>query len=746
MTQPASPGAEYIEQILGREGLLSSVWPGFQWREGQVMGAYPIDGAIRQKTHVIIEAPTGTGKTLMYLVPAVFHAVRHGRRILVVTANLTLQRQLMDSDLPNLRAVLPWPFTYAELKGRNNFICRKRAGMERDKLSPNWSEQESFQVKQLLAFEQTSLDGDKTRLPYELYDNVSKRLFVTSDDCDRDRCHHHHRPQKTSSTLPERDVPPPWESNKFPKVEEEEKKDDRPPRCFADVARDEAMAAQIVVTNYHMLCLHLRGYAKVLPKFDVAILDEAHMAADIARKCFGYDLTPASIPRSLATLRELAKESGTEHELDIKLPGVETIMEPDGAGAGSGAENDNGEEDILAAPPPEAETIDVSKTDPGDLADRLVKLSEQFFDTLGDLRDAAPVALPRAEFFESWRELHHGLLAAGRLCMLHADAVANDSPKEARHYEKAGAKHFTHAEHVLNAMTLRDRDRWVYYVQEEGDRKPRLILSQRALLVDEQFQQGLFTDDKSVILTSATLRTNGNFKFICRDLGLDHERTTKTFLASPFDMARQARLIVPAPDARMPAPTDPEFDDMVVRMLRHVITMARGRTLALFTSWARLRYVEAHLGDIGYRVLVQGKMSRDQLLRTFREDVSSVLLGTGSFWAGIDVPGEALSCVVIDKLPFEPDDPLSIAMKDVMKRRDLSPFQHWALPRAMLTFKQGLGRLIRRTTDHGIMMVLDNRLTRKPYGRQFLQSLDLPGECVVYRSEVIAEFLGTAQS
>ena len=500
------------------------------------------------------------------------------------------------------------------------------------------------------------------------------------------------------------------------------------------------MNAQIVVTNYHMLCLHLRGYARVLPKFDVAILDEAHMAADIARKCFGYDLTPGSIPRSLASLRELAKESGTEHELDIKLPGVETIMDEGGAGA---ADND-AEEDVVATPPPEADSIDVSRIDPGQLADRLVTLSEQFFNTLADLRDAAPIALPRPEFVASWKELHHGLLSAGRLCMLHADAVAPDHAKEARHYERAGARHYTHAEHVLNAMTLRDRDRWVYYVQEEGDRKPRLILSQRALLVDEQFQQGLFLADKSVILTSATLRTNGHFKFICRDLGLDHERTTKTFLASPFDMARQARLIVPAPDnAKMPAPTDAGFDDAVVRILRHVITLARGRTLALFTSWARLRYVEANLGDVGYRVLVQGKMSRDQLLRTFREDVSSVLLGTGSFWAGIDVPGEALSCVVIDKLPFEPDDPLSIGMKEVMRRRDLSPFQHWALPRAMLTFKQGLGRLIRRTTDRGVMMVLDNRLTKKSYGRQFLQSLDLPGECVVYRSEVIAEFLGT---
>ena len=149
------------------------------------------------------------------------------------------------------------------------------------------------------------------------------------------------------------------------------------------------------------------------------------------------------------------------------------------------------------------------------------------------------------------------------------------------------------------------------------------------------------------------------------------------------------------------------------------------------------------LGDVGYRVLVQGQMERGALLTEFQRDVSSVLLATGSFWAGVDVPGEALSCLVIDKLPFEADDPLSLAIKAQLQKQHLSPFQHWNIPRAILTLKQGLGRLIRTTEDRGVMMVLDNRLTQKSYGGQFLRSLDLPQSCIVYRSEVIAEFLGT---
>jgi len=181
-------------------------------------------------------------------------------------------------------------------------------------------------------------------------------------------------------------------------------------------------------------------------------------------------------------------------------------------------------------------------------------------------------------------------------------------------------------------------------------------------------------------------------------------------------------------------------------MVRRAIQLACGRTMALFTSRKRLRYVADNLGDVGYRVLVQGDMERGALLAEFQNDIDSVLLATGSFWAGVDVPGESLSCLVIDKLPFEADDPLSQAIKAQLLKQNLSPFQHWAMPRAILTLKQGLGRLIRTTDDRGVMVVLDTRLTQKSYGAQFLRSLDVPASCIVYRSDVISEFLQAAAS
>ena len=709
----AEPEAAYIEDILGRDGLLARSWEGFRWREGQTMGAYPIDGAIRNRTRIMIEAPTGTGKTLMYLVPAIYHVARHGRRVLVVTANLTLQRQLIEKDLPRLFRTLPWKFRYAELKGRQNFICRKRAADERYEPSKWATEDERKQVRQLLDWERDDNTGDKQRLPYSIFNKVDRRLFVRSDDCERDRC-------------------------KFYSKDDERERGLK--RCFAETARADAMQAQIVVTNYAMLCLHLRGYAAVLPPFDIAILDEAHVAADIARERFGFDMRPGTFPHAVGLLKSL----GSESEGDDDGYGRSESIEVPGDAPASAADEDTDEPDMWA-PDEDPLAEDISNVDPAALAQDILDRGQKFFMRLSDLRENAPIALPNTDFVEGWPELVRLLRLAVRVYNAKADRLDQASARGrtiAKRCDKASQACTQLAGRIESAMTLADPERFVYFVGEDDER--RLSLSQRALLVADVFRDKLFTEDRAVILTSATLRTGGSFKHICREMGLNENEIVTSFLRTPFNMAEQARLIVPAPDnRRIPSPTERGFDEMVVRMLRHAIKLARGRTMALFTSKRRLRYVADGLGDVGYRVLVQGQMERGALLTEFQRDVSSVLLATGSFWAGVDVPGEALSCLVIDKLPFEADDPLSLAIKAQLQKQHLSPFQHWNIPRAILTLKQGLGRLIRTTEDRGVMMVLDNRLTQKSYGGQFLRSLDLPQSCIVYRSEVIAEFLGT---
>jgi len=707
------PEAAYIEEILGRDGLLARSWDGFRWREGQTMGAYPIDGAIRSRTRIMIEAPTGTGKTLMYLVPAIYHVARHGRRVLVVTANLTLQRQLIEKDLPRLQRTLPWKFKYAELKGRQNFICRKRVDDERYEATAWSTEDERKQARLLLDWERTDSTGDKSRLPYSIYNKVDKRLFVRSEDCERDRC-------------------------KF--YSKDDERDPALKRCFAETARADAFSANIVVTNYAMLCLHLRGYAAVLPPFDIAILDEAHIAADIARERFGFDMRPGAFPHAVGLLRSLATESDDDDE---RSDGIEAPSDP----PASAIEEDNDEPD-MGPPETDAPAEDLSEVDPAALARDILDRGQKFFLRLNDLRENAPMTLPYADFVEGWPELVRLLRLAVRVYNAKADRLDQASGRGralARRCDKSSQSCTQLANRIEGAMMLAEPDNFVYFVAE--DEEQRLALSQRALSVAEWFRAKLFTEDRTVILTSATLRTGGSFRHICRELGLDENSdvTAFFFLPTPFNMEQQARLVVPAPDnKKMPSPSERGFDEMVVRMVRHAIRLARGRTMALFTSKRRLRFVADNIGDVGYRVIVQGQMERGALLAEFQRDISSVLLATGSFWAGVDVPGEALSCLIIDKLPFEADDPLSQAIKAQMRKQHLSPFQHWHIPRAILTLKQGLGRLIRTTEDRGVMMVLDNRLTQKSYGGQFLRSLDVPQSCIVYRSEVIAEFLGTS--
>jgi len=702
----------YIEDILGKDGLLTRAWPGFVAREGQVMGAYPVDGAIRNRARVMIEAPTGTGKTLMYLVPATYHAAYHGRRTVVVTANLTLSKQLIAFDLPRLATTLPWRFTYAELKGRQNFVCRKRAEAERTDLSPGWTREEKAQIAEVLAWEERTLSGDKSDLKHELGRKVEKRLFVTSDDCDREKC-------PFFGSRGEDDVQP-------------EK------RCFAESARVDAMDAQIVVTNYRMLCLHLRGFAAVLPPFDIAILDEAHMAADVARETFGFDMHPGAFHAATQLLRTM--EEDDDPELFKREETIETpIEDPDAAEAPI----DDG---AMAQGAIAVSKIDLDSVSPTVLGGEILGLGQTFFLKLSDLRDAAPAVLPYENFVPGWEELRDKLRLAARLYTRRADNLHEKGARSvALRYDKAAASSWHLSERVDHSMTLKDTESFVYYVDEDEDE--RVSLCQRALLVDKVFQARLFTPGRSVIMTSATLRTGGTFNHVARDLGIpDIDPVWTINLPTPFNMAEQARLVLPSADNdRMPGPTDPGFDEMVVRILRHAIKLAHGRTMALFTSRKRLQYVAKNLGDVGYRVLVQGApgaMQRGALLEEFKRDIHSVLLATGSFWAGVDVPGEALSLLVIDKLPFEADDPLSSAIKQQLRKRGFSPFQHWIVPRAILTLKQGLGRLIRSTDDRGVMMLLDNRITRKSYGAQFLRSLDLPPSCIVNRTDVIAEFLG----
>ena len=637
---------DYIADVFGAHGVLAQGRPDYQPRDGQITLARAVDGAIRDTSHVLIEAPTGTGKTIGYAVPAIYHAVRSKKRVLIVTANLALQHQIVYEDLPTLQKTLSWPFGFTLIKGRSNYVCIDRVKEELADPQP-WRDEDADDAEDIIQWSEETETGDLSELSYEVPKSVRARLTVSSDDCDGSRCPH-------------------YES------------------CFAEKARALARKAHVVVTNYHMLFAHILSGERVLPHFDVAILDEAHAAPDIARESFGFDVVSGSIAYAVRFLHELKMST---HAEAITRMGAEFF---------------------------------------GALTALLDKAKEKGISQLR-LTDAVDV---------EWAPIVDALSHVAITYNEHAEEEkeVNESVRWSRASEVAARI----ALRIKAAMSLANPD-FVYMVQQ--DESKRTMLSGRPLVVGPILRDGLFKDDRAVILTSATLRTYERFDYIKGEFGAADAIDLELVVPSPFDWSEQALFVVPPNTAKMPYPKDKGFDEKVVECMRFAIAQAKGRTLCLFTSWRRLLYVKNRLGDVGYRVLAQGDMERGVLIDEFRKDVSSVLLGTGSFWAGIDIPGESLSCLVIDKLPFESeDDPIAAAFGE--KHKD--SFIRRTVPRAIVSLNQGLGRLIRRTTDKGVIVLLDKRFHYRGYGVLFRKSLP-PGLRVVESMSAIGEFLDAAK-
>lgn len=605
---------DYIDDVFGPDGLLSAEFPGYAPRPGQVALARAVDRAMASGEHLLAEAPTGVGKSVAYAVPASHHASRGGDRVLLVTANIALQEQLTRKDLPMLRKVLPWPFTYALLKGRSNYLCLERlANGAPGRLDPA----DRAQHVEVAAWAERTETGDKSELPFVPHDRVWSRFSVGADECAGDACEFY-------------------------------------ADCHANRAREAAWAADLVVTNYHMLFADLEirsrtaGLACALPDYDHAVLDEGHKAAEIARDFFGQDVSEGAVRWAGGML-------GADARAELQV----------------------------AAQP-------------------------FFADLLDHRRSPAYRARLRAPDAAAWRPLSDALRAAAR-AYEDLEEEAEDE-KRRRRFAARRSRALALRRQLESAMTLSDSAH-VYFIEEE---KGQARLCSRPVEVAECLRRGLFAHTRSVSVTSATLTAGGTFDFLRRDLGAAEAR--ELVAESPFDFPRQALIIVPP----MPPPNAPGFSDAVAEALAQVIGLARGRVLGLFTSYRNLQAAHGAALRTGYRVLCQGEAPRTQLVDEFRRDVSSVLLGVESFWAGVDVPGEALSCVVIDRLPFQPpDDPVL----DALQERDPQCFSNHSVPRAIIQFKQGFGRLIRSTSDRGVCVILDSRVSTKGYGRKFLESL-----------------------
>ena len=630
-----------IEHLLGPQGPLAAALPGFEHRAPQVEMAVAVADAFREGGELLVEAGTGTGKTLAYLIPAVLS----GQRVVVSTGTKNLQEQLFYKDLPLLRKALGVPFQASLMKGRSNYLCLSR--YDQFAVQPSFRQ---FAVADhfdtLTRWAPVTKTGDRAEIPGFPEDvEFWGRISAKSETCVGKEC---------------RDFE----------------------RCWVTRLRQQAAESDIIVVNHHLLFADLLvregSYGEVLPDYDFLVLDEAHQIEDVATQYFGVTVSSLRV-------EELARDAAALWERRT----------------------------------PRRRPLEQLRT--------LRQLAQQFFDAYrdgGDRFRIVPGEEPpgASRLYDSLRE------QIGRLSV---DLKGIPEPDES-----------TVALARRSAEILFDLERILSNSDPESVswcemRERSVVLRCSPINVSEMVSKCLLERKRSVILTSATLSIEGSLDYTRRRLG-SHPREQKV-LPSPFDFSRQTVLYVPRD---MPVPRHPAFLDKVAEEVLALTRASRGRAFVLFTSFANLHATREHLNTrIQFPLLVQGEAPRGELLDRFRATQGAVLLATSSFWEGVDVAGDQLSCVIIDKLPFAvPGDPLVAARIDWIEAQGGNGFDDYQVPMAILGLKQGLGRLIRSRSDRGVLAVLDSRLLRMGYGRRFLASL--PPFPVIHRREGVVEFFG----
>lgn len=653
-----------IRALLGPDGPMAARLGYYELRESQLQMTLAIAQLYDRGGRLLVEAGPGTGKSLAYLVPALHHASATGERVVVATNTITLQEQLFWKDIPFIRSWLPFDFKASLLKGRTNYLSLRRwnryLNAPSRRADGSWFDEElKFKLRMIVWLAHTRI-GDRSEIKLNGLDEVFwLRAASTADDCLAAHCENF----KTQ-------------------------------RCFYWNSRRDAQDANLIVTNHALLLADAMAGGSVLPPYQHLVVDEAHQLEE-------------------AAVESLTARVG-ETELIESLDGTLTWFR-----AAIGQPGDGVRRAVA------------------DCRDAIGDFYREARSIIAQHQPEVPLRPSREEplvLDSSAREDPSivALAALGsRLAALNAvlrqalDGAGAQLPLESNAYAEREFDLFVgqlqgRVDLILEAL-LQPKANRLYWLGSER-RSGRPLVEAAPTAAGRELQQRAFSDKETVVFTSATLAVADSFSYFKRGVGLEGMSAHEMVLASPFDYLSQALLCLPS-DLR--ALDDPDFLDQVAGVAAEIAEAIAGRTLMLFTSHQQLRDVaermRGRLAGSPVNVLAQNlDGTRRQLLSQFQENSRQVLLGTSSFWEGIDVPGEALSCVIIVRLPFRvPSDPLQLARSATL----LDPFGQLALPEAVLRLKQGFGRLIRRQSDRGAVVLMDHRIANRTYGRAFLEAL-----------------------
>ncbi|MFH1577852.1 MAG: ATP-dependent DNA helicase [Candidatus Omnitrophota bacterium] len=633
-----------INDVFKEEGLIAGHLENYEFRAQQVHMAAAVKEAIDLKKHLLIEAGTGVGKSLAYLVPFIEWSSRANQKVAISTYTKTLQEQLIKKDLPFLQAALGIDFKFALCVGGQNYICLRRLNMG--------YEHDLFEALESSTIERIHRWLDKTKsglysdLDFEPKDITWAKICRESDLCLGRKCAY--------------------------------RKD-----CFYRKARLADDNANILVLNHHLFFANLISGGRVLPDFSAVVFDEAHTLENVATEYLGIEITNFKISYFLDSILNLRSGKGFLSRIrkinNKKARGIEAAHNKVHQAAKVFFD------ELITRFGPESKTQRLRTRNfiPDHLKEPLLGLSSLLAEVLDDVKDDEDKVQIKS-YLSRAKEISLGL-----------EVIINQS-----------------------------EDGYVYWMEAlNRPRRPKYSLYAAPVDISGQFRQKVLDNFKLIIFTSATLSANNDFEFTKQSLGIEDAK--EMILSSPFDYYNQALVYIPQ---TMPDPNREfaAYQTQAITEIEKIIRIMHGRTFVLFTNYKMLDAANDALSENlkDFNIVKQGDIPRYKALEKFKTSSRSVLLGTTTFWQGVDVPGRALECVIITKLPFAvPDDPVIEARMELIRAQNKDPFIHYQVPQAIIMFRQGFGRLIRKKTDIGMVAILDPRVRTRFYGRGFLEAL-----------------------